>query len=103
MINPKRRLALLLCLIIALAGVVMYASYYYVRSHSDMFEFTCAANLKQRDAATDFHLDASFVLTLRYSGDAMVSVDGIVHKKWQGLRIKAQCRIPLFTLYSVSV
>ncbi|MGX9373226.1 hypothetical protein ACWXV6_00180 [Pantoea ananatis] len=80
MINPKRRLALLLCLIIALAGVVIYASYYYVRSHSDMFEFTCAANLKQRDATTDFHLDASFVLTLRYSGDAMVSVDGIVHK-----------------------
>ena len=40
MINPKRRLALLLCLIIALAGVVIYASYYYVRSHSDMFEFT---------------------------------------------------------------
>lgn len=76
----KPRLAALLCLIIALTGLVVYASYYYVRSHSEMFEFTCAANLHQRDAATDFHLDASFVLTMRYSGEAMVSVDGTVHK-----------------------
>ncbi|MCH9298633.1 MULTISPECIES: hypothetical protein [Pantoea] len=80
MTTRKKRLASLLGLITVLVGLLVYISYYYVKSHSEMFEFTCAANLQQRDATTDFHLDASFVLTLRYSGEAMVSVDGTVHK-----------------------
>ncbi|WP_205953451.1 hypothetical protein [Pantoea stewartii] len=65
----------LLCAILLIAGGL-----YSVKSQHAMFEFTCAANFQQRDLTRNYHLDASFVLTLRHSGEGMVSVDGTVYQ-----------------------